>query len=84
MLERIPDFSVDLAFKCDSFYIPVLPSLAPNDTFKIYKKGSNLRLDYQLCGIQNLSSIKGDISVIYKGRGSGENEGELLIIDKEM
>jgi hypothetical protein len=28
--------------------------------------------------------IRGNISVIYKGRGSSENEGELLIINKKL
>lgn len=54
--------------------------MAPSDTYRIYKKGSNLRLDMKLLGLKNFQQIKGDISVIYKGRGS-EQEGELLIVD---
>jgi hypothetical protein len=36
-----------------------------------------------LLGLQKFNLIKGNISVLYKGRGS-ENEGELLIVDNKM
>ena len=84
MLERIPDFSVDLSLTCDSNWFPVFSSVAPSDTYKIYKQGSNLRLDMTLLGLQKFNLIKGNISVLYKGRGSGENEGEFLIVDNKL
>lgn len=84
MLESIPDFKVDLNLTCDSNWFPVFSSVAPSDTYKIYKKGSNLRLDMSLLGLQKFNLIKGNISVIYKGRGASENEGELLIINKKL
>jgi len=37
-----------------------------------------------LLGLQKFNLIKGNISVIYKGRGSGENEGEFLIVDNKL
>ena len=36
-----------------------------------------------LLGLQKFNLIKGNISVLYKGRGS-ENEGNLLIIDNKL
>ena len=33
---------------------------------------------------KNQKFIKGNITVLYKGRGSGENEGDLLIIDNKL
>lgn len=84
VLESIPDFKVDLNLTCDSNWFPVFSSVAPSDTYKIYKIGSNLRLDMTLLGLQKFNIIKGNISVVYKGRGSSENEGELLIINKKL
>ena len=81
-LESLPDFSMDLHFECNSSFIPFLSNLAPSDTYKIYKRGSNLRLDMTLIGFKNLQSIRGNLTVIYKGRGS-PNVGELLLVDHE-
>ena len=84
VLESIPDFKVDLNLTCDSNWFPVFSSVAPSDTYKIYKMGSNLRLDMSLLGLQKFNLIKGNVSVVYKGRGSTENEGELLIINNKL
>ena len=51
VLESIPDFKVDLNLTCDSNWFPVFSSVAPSDTYKIYKQGSNLRLDMSLLGL---------------------------------
>ena len=77
---------MDLHFECSSPYIPFLSHLAPYDTYHINKSGSNLRLDSTLLGFKKLKSIRGNISVLLKGRNSeagGEQEGELLMIDHE-
>lgn len=51
VLESLPDFKVDLNLTCDSNLFPVFSSVAPSDTYKIYKQGSNLRLDMTLLGL---------------------------------
>jgi len=51
-LEALPDFSVDLHFECISNFIPFLNYVSPSDTYKIYKRGSNLRLDMTLIGFR--------------------------------
>jgi len=51
-LERLPDFSIDMHFECSSSFIPFISSLAPSDTYHIYKRGSNLRLDMTLIGFR--------------------------------
>ena len=86
MLESIPDFKVDLSLTCDSNLFPMFSSVAPSDTYKIYKKGSNLRLDMTLLGLQGFNLLKGNITVLYKGRDSKDKEsaGELLIIDNKL
>jgi hypothetical protein len=37
-----------------------------------------------LLGLQKFNLIKGNISMLYKGRNSGENEGDLLVIDNKF
>ena len=81
-LEALPDFSVDLHFECMSAYIPFLNYVSPSDTYKINKRGSNLRLDMTLVGFKKLQSVRGNLSVVYKGRDS-KNPGELLLIDHD-
>ena len=49
MLDNLPDFSIELKVKVDSF-VPLIDKLMPDDTIKIYKKGSQLRVDYSLVG----------------------------------
>lgn len=36
-LEKLPDFRIDMQFKCKSSYIPFIKNIVPSDTFKIYK-----------------------------------------------
>ena len=81
-LEALPDFKLDMHFEVLSSFIPFLTQLTPNDTYKIYKKGSCLRLDMTLVGFRNFRSIRGNLSVIFKGRGS-QNEGDLIVVDHE-
>lgn len=51
-LESLPDFKIDIQFNCKSNFIPFVRNIAPNDTYKIYKQGSRLRLDMTLVGFR--------------------------------
>lgn len=53
MLEKLPNFSIDLHFECSSNFIPFVSNFAPSDTYKIHKQGSDLRLDMTLIGFKN-------------------------------
>lgn len=46
------------------------------------KQGSDLRLDMKLIGFKKFGQgIRGNISVLFKGRNSISNAGELLVVD---
>lgn len=81
-IEKIPDFSCEMNWECDSKFIPFAKRLAPSDTYKIYKKGSSLRVDMTLAGFSKLKCVRGNISALFKGRGY-ENQGKIFIIDHE-
>jgi hypothetical protein len=81
-LEALPDFKMDMHFSCSSNYIPFLQNITPSDTYKIYKRGSMLRLDMTLVGFKHLKCIRGNLSVLFKGRGQ-TNEGELFVVDHD-
>lgn len=69
-------------FSCKSSYIPFVKNITPSDTYKIYKQGSMIRLDMTLIGFRKLKCIRGNISVLFKGRGQ-TNEGELYVVDHD-
>ena len=81
VLEKLPDFSIDLHFECSSF-LPLVKLFTPSDTYHIYKQGSNIRLDMHLLGFKKLKKVEGNISVVFKGKGT-QNEGELLLVNHD-
>ena len=36
-LEKLPDFKIDMNFKCKSSFIPFLKNITPSDTYRILK-----------------------------------------------
>ena len=82
LLEQLPDFKLDMKFSCGSAVIPFLKKFTPSDTYKLFKRGSSVRLDMTLTGFRRMRCIRGDCSVIFKGRGT-DNEGELVMVDHQ-
>ncbi len=96
LLERLPDFQIDMSFKCDSTIIPFLKSFTPHDKFLIYKSGSNIRLDFSQKTLRSQVPQSGrnhspavtspkageKASFLFKGRGA-TNEGELLYVEHQ-
>ena len=78
-LEKIPDFNFDMNWECDSKFIPFVNKYAPSDKYNIYKSGSNLRIDMTLIGFTKLQCLRGNVSLILKGKGS--DAGKLLMVD---
>ena len=65
-LRLIPDFSVEMHWECQSSFIPFLSKIAPNDTFKIYKIGSFLRLDFSLVGFRHLKAKRRKMTILFR------------------
>eukprot|EP00340_Litonotus_pictus_P005555 CAMPEP_0170528098 /NCGR_PEP_ID=MMETSP0209-20121228/13590_1 /TAXON_ID=665100 ORGANISM="Litonotus pictus, Strain P1" /NCGR_SAMPLE_ID=MMETSP0209 /ASSEMBLY_ACC=CAM_ASM_000301 /LENGTH=581 /DNA_ID=CAMNT_0010819089 /DNA_START=373 /DNA_END=2115 /DNA_ORIENTATION=+ len=74
-LESTPDFYCEMKWEVN---VPLLSFLCPNDTCKVWKKGSNIRMDYTFIQMKNLSTIRAPSSYIYTG-----NSGHSSLVNWE-
>lgn len=49
------------------FAVPLVSRILPSDVCKIYKRGSNIRLDTTLVDFSDMRWERGDISFIFRG-----------------
>lgn len=47
--------------------VPLMSRLCPSDTYKVYKRGANVRIDTTLLGFDNSTWQRGNRSYIFKG-----------------
>ncbi|XP_042389669.1 ankyrin repeat domain-containing protein 13C-B-like isoform X2 [Zingiber officinale] len=89
-MHRMRDFYMEITFHFESSVIPFISRIAPSDTYKIWKRGSNLRADMTLAGFDGFRIQRSDQSVLFLGDGSEDGKvppGSLCMIshkDKEV
>ncbi|KAH7465992.1 hypothetical protein KRP22_014977 [Phytophthora ramorum] len=81
-LEKLPDFEAEIFIEAQS-WVPIVSSVLPSDTIRIWKKGSRLRIDSALKGLDGVKWKKGPMSHVYMGRGADERAGHAVVIDHE-
>lgn len=89
-MRRMRDFYMEITFQFESSVIPFISRIAPSDTYKIWKRGANLRADMTLAGFDGFKIQRSDQSVVFLGDGSEDGKvpsGSLCMIshkDKEV
>ncbi|KAI0500447.1 hypothetical protein KFK09_018659 [Dendrobium nobile] len=89
-MNRMRDFYMEINFHFESSVIPFISRIAPSDTYKIWKRGSNLRADMTLSGFDGLKIKRAEQSVLFLGAGSVDGKvkpARLYVIshkDKEV
>ncbi|TXG72537.1 hypothetical protein EZV62_001116 [Acer yangbiense] len=89
-MRRMRDFYMEITFHFESSVIPFISRIAPSDTYKIWKRGANLRADMTLAGFDGFRIQRSDQSIIFLGDGSEDGKvpaGSLCMVshkDKEV
>eukprot|EP00262_Sarcandra_glabra_P003548 TRINITY_DN14287_c0_g1_i1.p1 TRINITY_DN14287_c0_g1~~TRINITY_DN14287_c0_g1_i1.p1 ORF type:complete len:644 (+),score=128.34 TRINITY_DN14287_c0_g1_i1:213-2144(+) len=73
-IARIRDFYMEITFHFESSVIPFIGRIAPSDTYRIWKRGPNLRADMTLAGFDGFRIQRSDQTFLFLGEGfSNEN-----------
>lgn len=89
-LHRVRDFYMEITFNFESSVIPFIGRIAPSDTYRIWKRGSNFRADTTLAGFDGFKIQRADQSFLFLGDGSEDGKvssGSLLVLmhkDREV
>jgi hypothetical protein len=84
-LKEIPDCYFEVKWDLSSRIIPGLHKLLPSDTFRIWKIGNNLRLDFNFVGMMGLKQKRRNMTIIFRD-GKNANDfmkgADLLLINR--
>ncbi|XP_059628486.1 uncharacterized protein LOC132271197 [Cornus florida] len=76
---RIRDFYMEITFHFESSVIPFIGRIAPSDTYRIWKRGSNLRADMTLAGFDGFRIQRSDQTFLFLGEGYTSEDGNISL-----
>ncbi|KAF8394247.1 hypothetical protein HHK36_020454 [Tetracentron sinense] len=76
---RIRDFYMEITFHFESSVIPFIGRIAPSDTYRIWKRGSNLRADMSLAGFDGFRVQRSDQTFLFLGEGFSSDDGNISL-----
>ncbi|XP_008810264.1 uncharacterized protein LOC103721720 [Phoenix dactylifera] len=74
-IARIRDFYMEITFHFESSVIPFIGRIAPSDTYRIWKRGPNLRADMTLAGFDGFRIQRSDQTFLFLGEGLSSEDG---------
>ncbi|XP_069136518.1 ankyrin repeat domain-containing protein 13D-like [Argopecten irradians] len=78
-LKESSDFYVEMKWEFTS-WVPLVSRMCPSDTYRVWKSGSNVRIDTTLLGFDNMSWERGSRSYIFKGTA---NSATVMEVDHD-
>ncbi|PAN14138.1 hypothetical protein PAHAL_2G386600 [Panicum hallii] len=86
-LRRVQDFYLEVDFHFESSVVPLLSRAAPSDTYRIWKRGADLRADTTLAGFDGLRIRRADHSFLFFGEEANAGgrrlpPGSLLVLHR--
>ncbi|XP_065852088.1 uncharacterized protein [Euphorbia lathyris] len=76
---RIRDFYMEITFHFESSVIPFIGRIAPSDTYRIWKRGSNLRADMTLAGFDGFRIQRSEQTFLFLGDGYISEDGNMSL-----
>ncbi|XP_078410521.1 ankyrin repeat domain-containing protein 13A isoform X1 [Cetorhinus maximus] len=85
-IQKTSDFYVEMKWEFTS-WIPLVSKMCPNDVYRVWKSGANLRVDTTLLNFENMKWERGRRSYIFKGKADSaefiEVDHDNQVIDRE-
>ncbi|ELU00132.1 hypothetical protein CAPTEDRAFT_220273 [Capitella teleta] len=78
-LRDAADFYVEMKWEFAS-WVPLVSRMCPSDTYRVWKRGSNVRIDTTLLGFDNMNWQRGSRSYVFRG---DENATTVMEIDHD-